>query len=249
MRLQGKTALVTGASSGIGRATALALARCDVRLLLTGRDAGALAEISALTGAATYPADLTDRGAPQRIAQWATELGPPQIVVHNAGTGLARSAEQTTEDDLNRVFTVNVTAPIKLTRLLLPGLRGQGGAQLVFVTSIAALVGVADEAAYAASKAALHIYAASLRSELAPDAVLVTTFAPGVVATPFFERRQTPYRRRFPRPVSAERVAGALVAAIRHDRLDVVHPLWLRIPVCLQAAAPAVYHRIRRRWR
>lgn len=248
MRLAGTSVLLTGASSGIGRAAANVLAARGARLLLTGRDLDRLSEVGRTTGASTYAADLLDPAAPDRIARWATENGPPQVVVHNAGIGLARSAEETTVEDLQRILTVNVTAPITLTRLLLPGLRSHAAANLTFVTSIAGLLGVADESAYAASKAAMQVYARSLSSELAGTNVRVTTFAPGVVNTAFFDRRATAYPRRFPQPMATGHVAEALVNAIERDRPDVVLPRWLRIPVWVQTAAPTTYDRLARRW-
>jgi len=247
MRLSGTTVLVTGASSGIGRATAEELARRGARLLLTGRDPARLADVAGPLGAETLVADLADPSSRAELAAWAAARDP-EVVVHNAGLGLAGPADQVAAEDLARLFAVNVLAPIALTQSLLPPLRARRRGHLVFVGSIAGLLGVPEEACYAASKAALHRYADSLRAELAGEGVGVSTIAPGIVDTAFFERRGTPYTRRFPRPMPPHRVAVAIADAVEHGHTEVVLPRWLRLPVWLQATAPGAYHALARRF-
>jgi len=247
MLLRGATALVTGASSGIGRAAAATLHRRGARLLLTGRDPSRLAEVATITGAEFLAGDLAEPGWCAELASWAVQR-QPDVLVHNAGAGLVAPADLVGDDQLRRLFEVNVLAPINLTRALLPGIRELGRGHLVFVGSIAGLLGVPEESAYAASKAALHRYADSLRAELAEDGIGVSTVAPGIVDTAFFERRGTPYPRRFPRPMSPDRVAEAIADAVEHDRAEVVLPRWLRLPVWLQATAPGAYHALARRF-
>ncbi|HEX6515282.1 MAG TPA: SDR family oxidoreductase [Nocardioidaceae bacterium] len=246
--LRGATVLLTGASSGIGEATARTLAGRGARLLLTGRDEARLAAAAEGLDARRLAADLADEAAPAALAAWALREGPPRVVVHNAGAGLAAPLADTTPEQVERLWRVNVTAPIALTRSLLPALQEQGGGHLVFVTSIAGLLGVPRESVYAASKAALQVFARSVSAELARTGTVVTTIAPGVVATPFFERRGEPYERRFPRPMPPERVAAAIADAVVANRAEVVLPRWLRLPVWLEATAPDLYHRLARRW-
>lgn len=247
MQIHGSTCLVTGASSGIGRAVASTLAERGARLLLTGRDADRLAEVRAETRGATLTADLGDADAVERLADWALAVGPPQVVIHCAGAGMVTTADEVSPDQLQRLLSVNLLAPILLTQRLIPAMDDQPG-RLVFVTSIAGLLGAPREAIYAASKAALHGYADSLRPQLAPRGIGVTTFAPGVVATEFFTRRGAPYDRRVPRPMPVERVARELADAIERDRDVVVLPRWLRVPVALHAVAPSLYNRLANRW-
>lgn len=246
--LRGATVLLTGASSGIGEATAQTLAGRGARMLLTGRDEERLAATAGRMGARFLAADLGRDPDRARLADWAVHEGPPRVVVHNAGAGLVAPVAETNVEQLAAVWAVNVTAPVDLTRRLLPVLQQHGGGHLVFVTSIAGLLGVPRESVYAASKAALHAFARSAGTELARRGTVVTTVAPGVVATPFFERRGEPYERRFPRPMPASRVAEAIADAIARDRAEVVVPRWLRLPVWLEATAPDLYHRLARRW-
>jgi short-subunit dehydrogenase len=124
--------------------------------------------------------------------------------------------------------------------------RGRG--RLVFVTSIAGRLGVRDEAVYAAAKAGVDVFAESLRLEVAGRGVGVTVVVPGVVSTPFFERRGRPYPRRRPRPLPATRVAQAMLTAIEGERSEVYLPAWLRVPVAVRAVTPAVYRRLARRF-
>lgn len=246
--LQGALALVTGATSGIGRATALELADRGCRLVLCGRDEERLGKVAGETGGDGLVVDLADANDVRRLAEH-IHAGPvPDLVVHNAGMGLTGPLSSLGDSQIERVLAVNLLAPIRLTRELLPGMIHRGRGRFVFVTSIAGLLGVPRESVYAASKAALALFAASLRSEVAQSGLTVTTVAPGVVATEFFERRGEPYRRRLPRPISAERVARTLVDAVEQGRTDVVVPSWLRLPVLLRALAPQRYAGVCSRW-
>lgn len=243
-RLAGTTVLITGASSGIGRATARTLARRGARLLLTGRDRSRLDEVVRQTDALGCAVDLSTDDGPGQLTSWALGHAPVHSVVHAAGIGWSGPVQQASDSDVQRLLAVNVRAPIQLTGRLLPPMLERGAGHLVFVGSIAGLLGVPEESAYAASKAALHGYARSLAVEVAQSGVGVSIVAPGVVDTGFFQRRGTPYRRRFPRPMPAERVATAIADAVEHDRAEVIVPRWLRVPVLVQAAAPMLYHRL-----
>ena len=264
MRVAGSYAVVTGASSGIGRAVAERLAARGCRLLLVGRDRDRLAAVAERTGGEVAVVDLADAGATAEFARRLAAGPPPDLLVNNAGTGVvndivAPGAPGTADDgadagapplghDLDRLVAVHLRAPIALTHAVVPAMVTRGRGHLVFVTSIAGLVGVARESLYAAVKAGLHMFAASVRAEVAPAGVGVTTVAPGAVRTAFFDRRGAPYTRRLPRPVAPERVADALVAAVERDRAEVIVPRWLRLPVVIQAATPTVFARLSARW-
>ncbi|HET8600779.1 MAG TPA: SDR family NAD(P)-dependent oxidoreductase [Segeticoccus sp.] len=238
--LRGAHVLVTGASSGIGAALATSLHASGSRLTLLGRDEARLAKVCAGTGGEPLVVDLADAGQRAELAA-RFRSRPPDVVVHNAGIGLAGELGCQSAQDVDRVLELNLRVPVQLTREWLPAMVARGSGHLVFVASIAGALGVAEEAAYAASKGGLLTFAKSLRDELAPSGIRVTTVLPGVVATPFFTRRGSSYDRRFPRPLPAARLAAATVAAVEHDRTEVVRPRWLRLPIAVRATAPGLY--------
>ncbi|MFF0147797.1 short-subunit dehydrogenase [Amycolatopsis sulphurea] len=240
------TALVTGASSGIGAATARLLAAGGTRVLLHGRDRERLGALAAETGGAALPADLAD---PEQRCRLAERLAAEELdlLVHNAGLGWAGPLPELPAERLTRLMAVNLTAPLELTRALLPAMLARGRGRIVFVTSIAGRTGVAGEAVYAATKAGLDAFAESLRFELHGTGIGVGVVVPGVVRTEFFTRRGKPYTRSTPRPVSAGRVAAAVVRAAERPG-DYYVPRWLRVPVALRGVVPGAYRALATRF-
>jgi short-subunit dehydrogenase len=240
--LRGTGCLVTGASSGIGRATALRLAREGARVVALGRSRPALDEVASLTSGTAVAADLTDPQALDRAVREARDaLGAIDVLVNNAGEGWAGRFEDMDPADAERLVAVNLLAPIRLTRALLPDMVARRGGAIVNVASVAGHVGVAEESVYAASKWGLIGFSESLRYELRGSGVHVSVVSPGVIATPFFERRGRPYDRSFPRPGDPERVAGAIVQAIRSGRPEVYTPRWMAVPARIQGTFPRLY--------
>jgi short-subunit dehydrogenase len=135
---------------------------------------------------------------------------------------------------------VNLRAAAHLARAAIPHLR-RGRGRLVFVGSIAGLVGVPGETWYSATKAGLGCLAETLRAELRPAGIGVSLVSPGVVDTAYYERRKEPYRRRYPRLISAETAAAAIVSAVEHGRDDVVVPPWLSLPARVKVSFPGLY--------
>lgn len=239
--LRDAACLVTGATGGIGRALAGLLAGRGARLLLTGRDGDELARLAVRTRGTTVVADLTRS---EDLARLAAQAGECDVLVCNAGAGWAGDALAMPANALERLVALNLTAPMVLARLLVPGMRARGHGHLVLVGSIAGVTPVGGEAAYSATKAGLAGYAESLRYELEGTGVRVSLVVPGVVDTDFFRRRGAPYDRSWPRPIPARRVAEAIVRAVREDRDEVVVPAWLRLPVRLRGIAPRTYRRL-----
>jgi short-subunit dehydrogenase len=248
MMLKGTRALITGASSGIGAATARRLADAGTQVLLVGRDERALAALAAETKGHHYPADLRETQAAQGIAAWALGIGDVDVLVCNAGIGWAGELGDMPDDLIDELVTVNLTTHLRLAKLLLPGMIERRRGHLVLVSSIAGCLGVADEAVYAATKAGLRTFADSIRLATADHGVGVTVVVPGVVATPFFERRGRPYDRESPRPVPPESVAAALIDAIRRNRAEVFVPAWLRLPARLHGAFPTLVHGLQKKF-
>ncbi|HEV7471289.1 MAG TPA: SDR family NAD(P)-dependent oxidoreductase [Pseudonocardia sp.] len=241
MRIADGIAVVTGASSGIGAAVAVRLAAEGARLVLVGRDPERLKTVAARTGGKAVVADLGTGAGIDAVCGAVAGTGVA-LLVHAAGLGAAGPVDALDAGATAELLAVNLAAPIDLTRRLLPGLRETGG-HLVFVASIAAL-GVANEAVYSATKAGLRGFADAVRIEV--PRVGVTTVLPGAVDTDFFRRRGVPYDRRFPRPVSAERVADAVVHGVLKNRTEVVVPRWLTLGSRVHGAAPALFARLSR---
>jgi short-subunit dehydrogenase len=152
------------------------------------------------------------------------------------------------EADTAKLFAVNVLAPIELTQALLPGMHERGRGHIVNVGSIIGHVGRPKEAVYAATKAALVIFTESLRAELRGSGVSASLVTPVAVETDFFARRGAPYGRRWPRPVPAERIAAAIVDAIRDDRAEVIVPRGLGLAVRIHGAAPGLFRALANRF-
>jgi NAD(P)-dependent dehydrogenase (short-subunit alcohol dehydrogenase family) len=242
VELAGRVVLVTGASRGIGAAACAALTRRGAVVVAAGRDEKALADVAA---ASTVVADVAEPRAAGRLVNAAVDRhGRLDAVVASAGLGWAGEFETMDPDRIAELVDVNLRAPMLLARAALPVLRRPGA--LVFVTSIAGLVGVSGETVYSVTKAGLETFAALLREEV--DGVSVSTVAPGAVDTGFFETRGVPYDRSFPRPIPARRVADAVVEAIVTGRERRVEPRWLAFPARLSAAAPKTYRALARRF-
>lgn len=249
MRLVDAVALITGASSGIGAATAAALAAVGARLIVTGRDEPRLQAVAERTGATALPADLSRPDGPERLVDSALAVaGRVDLLVCNAGFGWAGPIGELPETRAVDLVHVNLLAPVQLARLLVPGMAERGCGRIVFVSSIAGAIGVRHEAVYAATKAGLNNLAESLSYELDGSGVGVSVVLPGVVDTPFFSRRGLPYQRSKPVPISPERVARAIVNAAKRDRAVVYVPGWLRFPAWLHGVAPITFRRLAARF-
>ncbi len=187
--LSGKTALVTGASRGIGRSTALKLAHEGAQVLVHYGNAATEAEevvrlIRTAGGRAeTIGADLTAPDAPHRLAAEVRKIVGDRldILVANAGTAASATIEDTTVEDFDRLFAVNVRAPFFLVQQLLPIL-GEGSS-VVLLSSLAAHASVGTLAAYAATKGAVDTLVKHFAAALGERGIRVNAVAPGVVAT------------------------------------------------------------------
>ena len=242
VELAGRVVLVTGASGGIGAATCAALTRRGAVVVAAGRDETALAAVAA---ASTVVADAADpAAAPALVAAAIDRHGRLDAVVANAGIGWAGEFAGMDPARITELVDVNLRAPMLLARAALPVLRRPGA--LVFLTSIAGLVGVPGETVYSVTKAGLETFATLLREEL--DGITVSTVAPGAVDTGFFTTRGVPYDRSFPRAIPPGQVAEAVVEAIATGRQRRVEPRWLAVPARLSATAPRTYRALARRF-
>ncbi len=178
-----RTALVSGATSGIGRACARALAERGLAVVATGRRRDRLEALAAETGCETLALDLRDRDAVYAA------LGEREIDVLVNAAGVGRGMESfldASPDDLDATLVTNATALIHVTRAILPGMRARGRGHVVNIGSVAGLYPLFT-AIYGASKGAVHLFSQNLRIELLGSGVRVTELCPGRVRTEFFE--------------------------------------------------------------
>lgn len=213
---------LTGASRGIGRATAMALGRRGASLALIGRESDELAttlrELEALgVNAASFHANLADTDQTAAAAQRVlAALGAPAAVIHNAGTIDRARVVGTSTASFERQLSVNLTAPFLLTREWLPSMLERGSGRLVFVGSISSTLGSAGAAAYCASKWGLVGFVKSLAEELSDSGLMAVTVLPGSVDTSMlagsgFQPRMTPA------DVASTLVHYALDAPLAHN--------------------------------
>jgi short-subunit dehydrogenase len=241
MELAGARCLVTGASSGIGRATAVRLVDAGAHVLALGRNRPALES----TGGEPLVCDLLDCAAIERAL---ADAGRVDVLVNNAGLGGVGPVAERDPETLARLVGVNLVAPVLLTRALLPGMLERGRGHIVNVGSIVGLVGGKHEAAYASTKGGLVAFTDSLRQELDGTGVQISLVTPGAIATSFFERRGEPYGRRFPRALAADRVAEAIVEAVASARAEVFVPRWLAFPPRIHSLLPGLYRALAARF-
>jgi NAD(P)-dependent dehydrogenase (short-subunit alcohol dehydrogenase family) len=187
--LKGQVAIVTGASSGLGEATAVRLAELGARVALLARSESGLdrvaGRISGAGGAAfTLPVDLADPDAAvAAIGRLVSSAGPPRVLVNAAATDAPGPAEEMPVADWQRVLAVNLTAPFLLSRVVFPHMRAAGGGIIVNVSSVAGRRGWAGASAYCATKFGLTGLTQALAAEGAPDRIRVVCLYPGAMAT------------------------------------------------------------------
>ena len=184
MRLTGKRALVTGSTSNIGRAIAVAFGREGAHVVVSGRNAergaAVVEEIRAAGGSADFVAAELD-GSKEASAELARRAGRIDILVNNAGAIYGDSTVDTTEADLDRVYAVNVKAPFFLTSVIAPEMAKAGGGVIINLGSWVARLGIGIGASYAASKGALETLTRAWSAEFGPAGVRVNAISPGVV--------------------------------------------------------------------
>jgi NAD(P)-dependent dehydrogenase (short-subunit alcohol dehydrogenase family) len=179
------TALVTGATSGLGKAIALRLARDGMRIIVVGRDpargAAVVEQIETEGGQATFvAADLSD---PAEIERLAVEAGDIDVLVNNAGFSLWAPTEKVAAEDFDAMFASNVRAPFLLVGKFAPAMAAKGTGSIINISSMAGRIGLPNGAAYGATKAALASLAQSWTAEYSPRGVRVNAVAAGPIYT------------------------------------------------------------------
>jgi NADP-dependent 3-hydroxy acid dehydrogenase YdfG len=232
---RGRTAVVTGASSGIGAATATRLAADGFDVVLGARRLDRLTELAGRIGGRALPLDVTDDGS---VAAFCAELDRVDVLVNNAGGSwdMAPVAEADL-DSWQRAYDVNVLGTVRMTKALLPALRASGAGDVVFVGSTAGLISYEGGASYTAAKHGVHTLAETLRLEIVGEPVRVIEIAPGMVRTDEFslnrlgspEKADAVYRG-VREPLVAEDIADCIAWTVtrpHHVNIDlmVVRPI------------------------
>lgn len=239
--------ILTGASTGIGRALAVEYGRRGARLLLIARRADLLRETAhaveeAGGKASILVADVTGpEVAEQALAQMRREHGGLDAIVMNAGVGFPSFAQELDAEQAERVMAVNYLSAVRMVEATLPGMLAENRGQLVAVSSLAAYRGMPGSAIYNASKAALTVFMESLRTELRTSGVTITTIAPGFVRTPMTDQNEF----RMPFLMEPDAAARRVVRAIERGRGFYAFPLPTALAVRFSQLLPnAIYDRI-----
>lgn len=240
-----RTALVTGASSGIGLAVARALVARGYRVFGTSRNPDAIATASRLEGVDYLALDLTDEAS---IMACAAAAGAVDVLVNNAGESQSGPIEELPMDAIERLFRLNVFGAVRITQLLAPGMRERGYGRIVMVGSMLASFPLAYRSSYVATKAAIKGFANGARLELSPFGVWVATVEPGSINTGIGERRtkyiaaDSPHAADFRtmlthldanehNGISADKVAATILGAIDAERPRPLYAVGSRAPL------------------
>jgi NAD(P)-dependent dehydrogenase (short-subunit alcohol dehydrogenase family) len=187
--LEGRVAVVTGGSRGLGKAIAASLGSAGAAVALVARDSGALGaaceEIRRLgSKVAAFPADVTDEGQVRRLEQEVlASFGQVDILVNNAGINMRKPMEEFSLEEWNNLLSTNLTSAFLMCRSFVPQMRGRGYGRILNVTSTMSHVAIPGRTAYCASKAGLLGFTKALALELASEGITVVAISPGPFAT------------------------------------------------------------------
>jgi NAD(P)-dependent dehydrogenase (short-subunit alcohol dehydrogenase family) len=228
------TALITGGTSGIGRAAALKLTRLGIHVLVVGRNRGrgdkTVADIRATGGTADFIAsDLRDASSAREVARKAVELGGGHvdILINNAGIFPFGPTNKTTEEEFDRVYSLNVKAPYFLVAELAPLMAKRGKGAIVNVSTMVADYGVSGMSLYGSSKAAINLLTKSWAAEYGPSGVRVNAVSPGPTRTEGTDAmgeglEQLAAQAPAGRPATADEIAEAILF-LATDRSSFIH--------------------------
>ena len=252
MDLKGKNVVITGASSGIGRATALEMARRGANVVLAARRADRLDEVAVQcralgVRAVSVPADVTRPEDCRRLIEAAGEI---DVLVNNAGFAIWNAITEADPGDLRDMMDTNYFGTVHCTQAALPRMLERGRGTIVNVASIAGLMGVARMGGYCATKFAVVGFSEALRDELIGHGVKVALVCPGTTETEFFvkaEKGKMPGASRLMPAVKPERVARAVCDAAEDGRYRRILPLLAAIYMRMKEVFPRFAHLLFRR--
>ncbi len=252
MSLRGKKVVITGASSGIGRAAALEFARRGSNLVIAARRGELLDEVARLcrergVECSAIVADVANREDCQRLIDAA---GRVDILVNNAGFAIFEGIEDAKPDDLEQMMRTNYFGTVWCTQAALPGMLARGEGTIVNLSSIAGLMGYARMGGYCATKFAMIGFSEALRDEVLDRGVRVAMVCPGTVDTNFFvkaERGKMPGASRLILAIKGERVAKAICDSAEDGRYRRILPFGAALFMRLKELFPRFAHLLMRR--
>ena len=252
MRLKAKNVVITGASSGIGRATAIEMARRGANVVLAARRLELLEKVAEEcrafgVTAVAVETDVTDAGACRRLIETA---GQVDVLVNNAGFAVFDEIAGARAEDLRAMMATNFFGAVHCTQAVLPRMLARGAGTIVNVASIAGIMGYARMGGYCATKFALIGMTEALRDEVLGKGVRVALVCPGTTETEFFvkaERGKMPGASRLILATSPERVARAVCHAAEDGRYRRILPLFAALYMRLKELFPRVAHLLMRR--
>jgi short-subunit dehydrogenase len=241
MELAGRKALLTGATGGLGRAIAVALAGRGASVALSGRRAEALESLAAELpgdGHRVLVADLAEPGAAERLA---AEAGDVDLLVANAGLPGAGRMEDFSAEEVKRALRVNLEAPMLLAQALYPAMLAQGSGHLVFVASLSGKAPSPQSSIYNATKFGLRGFALGLRADLAPQGVGVSLVSPGFIRDAGMFAESGASAPAGLGTATPERVASGTLKAIEGDKVEVaVAPMQQRFLAHFGLVSPGI---------
>jgi NAD(P)-dependent dehydrogenase (short-subunit alcohol dehydrogenase family) len=264
MRLDGRTAVLTGAASGIGRGTALALARRGCNLAIADIDEEGLAGTAALAEAlgatvSRHRLDVADKAAVEALpAAVIAAHGRAELLFNNAGVAIGGTFEQVAEEDFDWLFEINFKAVVRMTRAFLPLLRSAEEARIVNISSIFGIIAPPGQTAYSASKFAVRAFSESLRNELEAEGakIGVTVVHPGGVATSIARNARPPrgandvdleeQKKSFEKflRMPPEKAGEIIVRGVERDRPRVIVGNDARFMALVERLAPVKYWKL-----
>jgi NADP-dependent 3-hydroxy acid dehydrogenase YdfG len=248
MNIHGKIALVTGASSGIGAATARALASEGARVVLVARREAELQQVANSIGssATSYSVDLTDAPAvAAAAARIIAEVGSPDILVNNAGAGRWRFVDETTPEEAVAMMAAPYFAAFNTTHAFLPGMLKRNSGHIVNISSVGSRFVWPGATAYLAARWAVRGFTQALRADLVDTKIGVTLFESGVVKSPYWQTNagsleRVPKMGRLVPELEPEQAAAAVVRGIRRNQKLVVAPFMMQLTYWQHAVFPGV---------